>query len=171
MHKLARLPVIALLALALPLGCGKKEADKPAEEQVKVLPEASNGSPVSVELIEFTGEGEERGMKVRLYNHGDKTAAGMMLLFRYYDGADKLLKVKPGTPFEDDTDFTSVSGGRYKVEPKKNASFEIDGRMVAVPAEAKRVEILASQVRALAADGNTIEDWWSQENFSDWPEG
>jgi hypothetical protein len=26
-------------------------------------------------------------------------------------------------------------------------------------------------VRSLAADGKTIEDWWSQENFSDWPAG
>lgn len=170
MHRIVRLPLFVALALAVPLACGKKEEDKKAEE-VKELPEASNGSPLSVELVEFVGEGEERGLKVRLYNHGDKTAAGAMLLFRYYDAGDKLLKVKPGTPFEKDNDFTSVSGGRYKCEPKKNATFELDGRMLAVPADATRVEILASKVDAIAADGKTIEDWWSQENFADWPEG
>ena len=166
--KLARYPIIAALALTIPLGCGKKE-EPPKVEEVKVLPEASNGSPVAVELVEFVGEGEERGLKIRLYNHGDKTAAGMMLLFRYYDASDKLLVVKPGTPFEKDNDFTSVSGGKYKCEPKKNASFELDGRMLAVPADAARVEILASRVDALAADGKAIEDWWSQEQFSEWP--
>lgn len=171
MHKLARLPIIAALALTLPLGCGKKDDAEAKAEEVKVLPEASNGSPLAVELVEFVGEGEERGMKVRLYNHGDKTAAGAMLLFRYYDSGDKLLKVKAGTAFESDSDFTSVSGGRYKCEPKKNATFELDGRMLSVPAEATRVEILASKVSAIAADGNTIEDWWSQENFSEWPAG
>ncbi|PRP92075.1 hypothetical protein ENSA5_51690 [Enhygromyxa salina] len=171
MHKLAQLPIVVALAMALPLGCGKKDDTEAKAEAVKVLPEASNGSPLAVELVEFIGEGEERGMKVRLYNHGDKTAAGAMLLFRYYDASDKLLKVKPGTAFESDSDFTSISGGRYKCEAKKNATFELDGRMLAVPADAARVEILASKVSALAADGNTIEDWWSQENFSDWPEG
>lgn len=165
------LPIALLLALALPLGCGAKEAEKQAEE-VKELPKASNGSPISVELVEFVGEGAERGMKVRLYNHDEgKTAAGLMLLFRYKDAGGNLLKVKVGTPFEGDTDFTSVSGGKYKCEPKKNATFELDGRMLAVPAEAASVEILASSVRALAADGKTIEDWWSQENFSEWPKG
>lgn len=170
---LPRLSLVALLSfvpLTAVLGC-KDEAPEKKEEEVKVLPEASNGSPISVELVEFIGEGEERGMKVRLYNKGDKTAAGLMILFRYYDGSDKLLKVKEGTPFESDSDFTSVSGGRYKCEPKKNATFELDGKMLAVPAAATRVELLASKVQAIAADGKTIEDWWSQENFSEWPSG
>lgn len=173
MLKLARFSIIAL-ALTLPLtmsvGCGKKDEAAKAEE-VKVLPEASNGSPIAVELVEFVGEGAERGLKIRLYNHGDKTAAGMMLLFHYYDASDKLLIVKPGTPFEKDNDFTSVSGGSYKCEPKKNTTFELDGRMLAVPAEATRVDVIASRVDALGADGNTIEDWWSQENFTEWPQG
>jgi hypothetical protein len=168
--EIAKFPLIAALALTIPLGCGKQE-DPPKAEEIKVLPEAQNGSPIAVELVEFIGEGAERGLKVRLYNHGDKTGAGMMLLFRYYDASDKLLIVKPGTPFEKDSDFTSVSGGKYSCEPKKNATFELDGRMLAVPAEATRVEVLATKVDALAADGKTIEDWWSQENFSEWPAG
>jgi hypothetical protein len=165
--KLRSLLVIASLAFAIPLGCKGKEEDQPKE--VKVLEAASNGSPISVEFVKFTGEGEGRSMEVLLYNTGDKTAAAYHFLFRYYDADDKLLKVKPGTPFEDDTDFTSMSGGRYKCEPKQNNTLEVDGDIISVPTEAVRAEILATQVRALAADGNKIEDWWSQENWSEWP--
>lgn len=163
------LPLALVLALALPLGCESKQDDKKAEE-VKELPKAINGSPISAELVEFVGEGESRGMKVRLYNHDEsKTLVGMMLLFRYKDASGNLLKVKVGTPFESDTDFTSLSGNRFKCEPKKNATFEIDGDILAVPAEAASAEILVSTARSLAADGKTIEDWWSQENFGEWP--
>ncbi len=170
-RRVRKLPVALLLALTLPLGCGPKEEEKKAEE-VKELPKANNDSPVSAELVEFTGEGAERGMKVRVYNHDEsKTAVAYMLLFRYKDAAGNVLKVKPGTPFESDTDFTSLSGNKFKAEPKKNGTFEIDGMMVAVPADAATVEILASSVRSLAADGKTIEDWWSQENFREWPAG
>ena len=157
------------LALTAPLGCKDKGGeDKP--EEVEVLDEAPNGSPVAAEFVEFSGEGEGRGMKVRLYNHGDKTAASYVLLARYYDGDDKPLKVKPGTAFEKDTDFTSLSGGRYKCEPKKNNMLDIDGKIIAVPAEAARAEVLVSKVGAVAADGKTIEDWWAQEgSFNEWP--
>jgi hypothetical protein len=171
LRRALKLPVALLLALALPLGCGTKEEEKQVEE-VKELPKAINGSPVSAEFIEFVGEGPERGLKVRVYNHDEsKTAVAYMLLFRYKDASGNLLKVKPGTPFESDTDFTSVSGKKYKAEPKKNGTFEVDGMIIAVPPEAVSVEILASSVRALAADGVTIEDWWSQENFGEWPKG
>lgn len=171
MFRIAQLSLALLLGFTLPLGCDSKEEEKKVEE-IKELPKASNGSPMSVELVEFVGEGAERGMKVRLYNHDEsKTAAAMMLLFRYKDASGKPLKVKVGTPFESDTDFTSVSGNKYKCEPKKNGTFELDGRMLAVPAEAASVEILASSVSALAADGVTIEDWWSQENRNEWPKG
>ncbi|HVH99035.1 MAG TPA: hypothetical protein VM869_10005 [Enhygromyxa sp.] len=165
--KLSKLLILATLALAAPLGCKDKEAETPKE--VKVLEAASNGSPISAELVKFTGEGEGRGMEVLLYNTGDKTAVAYFLLFRYYDANDKLLKVKPGTPFEADHDFTSMSGNKYKCEPKQNVTLEIEGDFIAVPPEAVRAEILASQVRSVAADGTTIEDWWSQENFGEWP--
>jgi hypothetical protein len=168
LSQLARRLVLASLVLAVPLGCAKEGEDKPAE--VEVLPAASNGSPVSVKFVEFTeGRDGERGMNVKLYNSGDKIAVAYHFLFRYYDANDKLLKVKVGTPFESDHSFTSMSGSRYKCEPKQNNTLEIDGMLADVPPEAVRGEILASQVRALASDGVTIEDWWSQENWSEWP--
>ncbi len=169
-RRVSRFSVVLFLVLAPPLGCESKQDEKQAEA-VKELPKPINGGPISAELVEFVGEGEQRGMKIRLYNHDEaKTVVGMMLLFRYKDASGNLLKVKVGTPFEDDTDFTSVSGNRFKCEPKKNAVFELDGQMLAVPKDAVSAEILVSTARSLAADGNTIEDWWSQENFGDWPE-
>jgi len=171
MKQLARIVVVVGLSLGTLTACGKdkaqeEESDKPEQ---KIPPEASNGSPVAVEFVKFEGEGEERGLELHVYNFGDKTAASYTFLLRYYDGDDKLLKVKPGTPFEKDHDFTSMSGGRYKCASKGHANLELDGRMLGVPAEAVRVEVLASKVDAIAADGKTIEDWWSQENWSEWP--
>jgi uncharacterized protein YcfL len=160
-----------ILALTLPLGCGAKDEEKQAEV-VKELPKASNGSPISAELIEFTEEEGGRGMKVRVYNHDEsKTAVAYTLLFRYKDASGAALKVKVGTPFEDDTDFTSLSGKSFEAKPKKNGTLELDAMILAVPAEAASVDILVSSVRSLAADGVMIEDWWSQENWSEWPKG
>jgi hypothetical protein len=166
LSKLARSLILASLTVTLPLACAKQPEEKPAE--VKVLPAASNGSPIAVEFIEFTGEGE-RGMNVRLYNSGDKTAVAYFFLFHYYDANDKLLMVKVGTPFENDHGFTSMSGNLYKCEPKQNNTLEIQGMLATVPPEAVRAEILATQVSTLASDGVTIEDWWTQDNWGEWP--
>lgn len=169
---LSALFLLAGLTLSGPIACKDKDADANKQAvEVKVLEPASNGSPVSAEFVKFEGEGEDRGMEILLYNTSDKTAAAYTLLFRYYDANDKLLEVKPGTAFASDSDFTSMSGGKYKCEPKHNATLEVNGMAVAIPGEAVRAEVLVSQVRALASDGNTIEDWWAQENFSKWPAG
>ncbi len=163
--KLTKLLIIAGLALSVSTGCKDKDAEK-KEAPVEVLDAASNGSPIAAKFVKFTGEGENRGMEVLLYNTGDKAAAGYTLLFRYYDASDKLLKVKPGTSFESDTDWTTMSGAKFKCEPKKNATLEIDGMAIAVPADAVRAEVLATQVGS--ADGSSI---WKQENPNDWPAG
>ncbi len=145
------------------MGCGKDGG-----EAAKVPPKPANGSPLAAEFVGFGGSGAERTVKARLYNFGDKTAAGYVILARYYDADDKIMKVKPGTPFEKDTDFMSLSGNKYKCEPKKNATIEID--MMNVPEGAKRAELLVSKVDAVAADGMKLEDWWSQDRWSEWPE-
>lgn len=168
--KLRSLLILATLVLAGPLACKDKDAE-PAKPEVKALEPASNGSPISAEFVKFTGDGEERGLEVLLYNNGDKPAAAYYFLFRYYDANDKLLKVKAGTPFEDDHGFTSMSGNKYKCEPKQNVTLEIDEILANVPPEAVRAEILATTVQTVGADGVTIEDWWSQENFNEWPAG
>jgi len=164
-NRLLQISVLLALPLALTpsLGCKKSDDKGDKEEKVEVLPEANNGSPVAAKFVEFIGEGDERGMKVLVYNHGEETAAGMTMTFYYFDGDDKPLKVKEGTAFEGDSDFTSVSGGRYKVKPKKNGNYDIEGMMVAVPAAAERVEIEVTRVDKIGADGNAIEPWWKAE--------
>lgn len=170
-NKLFGLLIASGLVLTGPVACkDENEAADKQEVAVKALDASANGSPVAAEFIGFTGDGDERGLEVLLYNSGDKTAAGYVLVARYYDADDQVLRVKPGTPFEKDTDFTSLSGGRYKCEPQKNATLKVDGRALSVPAEAKRAEILVTKVDAIASDGNTIEDWFSQDNFNEWPD-
>lgn len=166
---LLRLAFLSALALA-PLACKSEDDAAKTPPPVEQLPAATNGSPVAVKFVKFTGEGE-RGLEVLLYNSGDKTAVAYNFLFKYYDASDKLLKVQPGTPFEKDFGFTSMSGNKYKCESKQNATLEIDPMLAKIPPEAVRAEVLASQVRALAADGSTIEDWWSQDNWAEWPAG
>jgi hypothetical protein len=168
LSKLARSLVLASVIVTIPLGCGKDSKQEPAP--VEVLPAAVNGSPVSVKFVEFTdGEDGERGMKIKLYNHGDKVAVAYVFRFRYFDANDQSLKVSVGTPFESDHGFTSMSGNRYKCKPEQNNTLEIDGKLADVPAGAVRAEILASEVRTVASDGITIEDWWMQEDWSKWP--
>ena len=164
------IPLALCLTLILP-ACGGDKQEAKAEEapKVEVLDKASNGSPVAVRFDKFVGEGEGRGIDVVVYNHGDKQAAGYILLFRYFDGAGNPLKAKAGTPFEKDSDFITMSGNHFYCEPGKNATIEVDGRSIGVPADAAKVEVVVSQVKALAADGKTIEDWWSQEDWSTWP--
>jgi len=153
-----------LLVLLVAVACGKGSGS-----DQKIPPKPANGSPIAAEFAGFfDAKGGERGVKVHLYNYGDKTAAGYVLLARYYDDKDTLLKVKPGTPFEKDTAFTSLSGRRYMCKPKAHATLEVD--MLNVPPEAKRAEILVSKVDAVGADGMKVEDWWSQDQWSEWPE-
>lgn len=162
--------LFATLTLATVPGCDDKKEDTPAKEEVKVLDKASNGSPVSAEFIEFIGEGEERGLKIRLYNHGDKKAVGYMLLFKFYDADDKVMKVKPGTPFEKEHAFTSMSGMSFGCDPKKNTVLDVRGTMLGVPTDAKRAEVLISKVDTVG-EGLATETWFEQEGgFSDWPE-
>lgn len=166
---MSKFPTIFVLSTLLTFSataCKGDSADK-QEAAVVELPEASNGSPVAAQFVEFVGEGEGRGVKVKLYNHGDKKAGGYGMLLRYYKD-DELLKVKPGTAFEDDSDFTSLSGNSYACEPKKNADIELDGDMLAVPAEATRAEVRVSKVDVI--NGGKLEKWWSQDSWRDWSE-
>ncbi len=150
----------SILLAFLALGCG-------GDSNQKIPPKPINGSPVAAEFVKFIKGKRGDGVRVHLYNFGDKTAVAYVIVFRYYDEAGNLLKVKPGTPFEKDTDFMSLSGRSYKCGAKKHATIDVD--MLNVPKEAKRAEALVTKVRS-TPDGMKIEDWWSQENWSEWPE-
>ncbi len=133
----------------------------------KVPAKPINGSPVAAEFVKFAkGDGDKRSVQVRLYNFGDKPAVAYTFLLRYHDAAGKILKVKPGTPFEKDTDFMSMSGNKYRCNAKKHKTLTID--MLSVPKDAVRAEVLVTKVRT-TSDGVKIEDWWSQKRWSQWP--
>jgi hypothetical protein len=149
-------------AFALAAGCGKGEEKGAA----KAPPEKPyTGAPVAFVVTRVAPD----GLDVDVYNFSDKKVAQYGILMRYYDASGQVLKVKPGTAFEKDHDFWSMSGRKFAVEPKSWASFRIDH--LEVPAGAVKAEVLASRVTALAADGVKFEE---QPLFElpgmDWPE-
>ncbi len=141
--------------------CGDKKGAKQTE-----LTQQANGSPVSGEFIEFTGEGEQRKNKIHLQNFGEKKAGGYMLLMKYLDESGNAIILKKGTPFEKDYDFTGLSGNKYSVDAKSHATIEIAG-MVIPPDNAKKVELVFTRVDAIEA--GKVVDWWSADTTMEWP--
>lgn len=166
----------AVLACSLLLACDSKNdpSDEANAEPAREIPaKPAHGSPIAAEFDGFTGEdgGDgERGVKIHLYNFGDKPAVHYTLVARYFDASNTLLKVQRGTPFEKDTAFTSMAGNKYRCKPKGHLELELDGPMMQVPAEATHAELRITSVGTLGADGMTIEEWWKKGRFGDWPE-
>ncbi len=156
-----RLLPIALLFL-LVAACGKDSkgggGPAPAEPQT--------GAPVAFEVVKVRAPDT---LDVRVYNFSDKTFATYAILLRYYDKDGKVLIVKPGTPFEKDHDFWSMSGRGFISKPKQWTSFELDH--LELPEGTAKAEILASSVTAVKADGMTMDEepTWRLEHSMDWP--
>ncbi len=135
-----------LLVIGFILGiaaCGsKKKSNEPPPAQ------PATGAPVAFEAKSFKA-GADRGgeVEVRGYNFSDQPVGQYMLLFQYKDASGAVLKVKPGTPFEKDFEFMSLSGNKYKCEPKSWCSFKVDN--LDVPDKTASVEVLASRVTAI----------------------
>jgi hypothetical protein len=149
------------LWIALTAACGKSGEDSKAPP-----PPPASGSPISVEFVGFSGEGDDREIKASLYNHGDKPAVSYIFLARFYDAEGNRLTVKEGTAFESDTNFTSMSGNAFRCEPQKRCAIAI--HMRDIPDGAQRAELVASKVGT--ADGMKAVDWFSQEDWTEWPE-
>jgi hypothetical protein len=128
---------------------GKKASNEPPP------PAPATGAPIALEAKSFKVGGDRSGsVELRAYNFSDKKVASYWLLFRYTDGAGNVLKVKPGTAFEKDHDFMTISGNRFACEPKSWCSFKVQN--LDVPDKTAKVEVLAKQVTAVA--GDTFED-------------
>ncbi|HEX5062546.1 MAG TPA: hypothetical protein VFV99_24405 [Kofleriaceae bacterium] len=142
---------------------GKKASNEPPPAQ------PATGAPIAFEAKSFKTNGKSRGgtVEVKAYNFSDKKLAQYWLLFRYTDATGNVLKVKQGTPFEKDTDFMTLSGNRFKCEPKSWCAFKIDN--LEVPEKTAKVEVLARSVTALK-DGMHFEDkpLW-ELNGTEWP--
>lgn len=153
--------VVVGFALAVVVACGgeKKESRPPPEKPF-------TGAPVAV-VVDKVGEDS---IDVSIYNFADKPVAMYWFLIRFKDKDGKVLKYKPGTPFEDDNTFTTMSGNKYKTNAKSWSHFEID--MLEIPEGTASAEVLVRSVHAIAKDNLTIEQdplWEMQDN--EWPAG
>ena len=160
MGKLLTLSVLSSTLLFA--ACGDKKGGAKQNE----LTQQANGSPVSAEFIEFTGEGNKRKNKIHLQNFGEKKAGGYMLLMKYLDESGNAIVLKKGTPFEKEYDFTGLSGNKYSVDAKSHATIEIAG-MVLPPDNAKDVELIFTRVDTIEA--GKIVKWWSADVTMEWP--
>lgn len=138
-----------LLVIGFILGfaaCGSKKASNEPPP-----PQPATGAPVAFVAKSFKA-GADRGgeVEVKGYNFSDKPVGQYMLLFQYKDASGAVLKVKPGTPFEKDFEFMSVSGNKYKCEPKSWCTFKVDN--LDVPEKTASVEVLASRITAIEGD-------------------
>jgi hypothetical protein len=163
--------LLVFAACLILAACGNKSDDAGGGDKTGGGDEAevarpTNGSPVGATFVKFIDGRDGRGVQARLHNFGDKPAAGYVILARYYDDQGALLKVKPGTAFEEDHDFTSLSGNKYRCDPGKDCTLDIE--MLSAPEAATRAELVISKVDT--ADGMKIENWWQQEGgWSEWP--
>lgn len=151
------------ISLAVTAACGSKASNEPPPAK------PAHGAPIAFTATSVT-PGADRGgeVAVKAYNFADKPVAQYMLLFRYTDAAGKVLKVKPGTPFEKDFDFMSLSGKRYTCAAKSWCSFKVDN--LDIPAETKKAEVVAASVTALDKAGTGFEEEpLFKTSFMEWP--
>ena len=151
-----------LLVLGFVLAaCGGKKSNEPPPAQ------PSTGAPIAFEAKSFKAGDERKGsIDVKAYNFSDQKLAQYWLLFRYHDASGAVLKVQPGTPFEKDFDFMSLSGGRYSCDPKSWCSFTI--KNLNVPANTAKVDVLARSVSAIK-DGKIADKPLFEIPGMDWP--
>jgi hypothetical protein len=137
------------IVIALAACGGKKSNDPPPEKP-------STGAPLAFVVDKVNAGPEMKGsLDVRAYNFSDKRIGQYSILIRYTDAGGKVIKVKPGTPFEKSFDRWSFSGRSFVCEPKSWCSFAIDH--LDVPATAAKAEVIADRLRALK-DGTSFEE-------------
>jgi hypothetical protein len=158
-HLMRKLLIIGIVLAA----CGGKKASNEPPP-----PQPSTGAPIAFEAKSFK-PGKDRGgsVDVKAYNFSDKKVAQYWLLFRYTDAGGNVLKVKPGTPFEKDYDFMSLSGRKFTCEPKSWCSFKVDN--LDVPDKTAKVEVLARSVTALKDDVKFEDKPLFELPGMDWP--
>lgn len=142
-----------LLLLVIAAGCSSKASGK-ADSKADVKPEAkaavkadglparpATGSPLA--FASATLEGNVIRMKA--YNHADKTIGQYGLFVRYYDGSGKRLEIQPGS----DVDWLSFADPMETCAPRSWCEMHTKGE---VPAGATRVEVTARSLTAITAD-------------------
>lgn len=141
---------------------GKKASNEPPP------PPPATGAPIALEAKSFKpGTNRNGSVEVKAYNFSDKRVAHYWLLFRYTDATGNVLKVKPGTAFEKDHDFMTLSGNRFTCEPKSWCGFHIDH--LYVPDNTAKVEVLAKSVTAVDSNGKHEGEPLFRLEGTEWP--
>ena len=156
MRKLLVLGFVVALA-----ACGKPKSNDPPP------PQPSTGAPIAFEAKSFKPGADRKGqVDLKAYNFSDQQIASYWLLFRYTDASGAVLKVQPGTPFEKDYDFMSLTGGRYVCNPKRWCNVTV--KNLNVPDQTAKVEVLARSVRVIK-DGKVEDKPLFELPGMDWP--
>lgn len=154
------IPALVLALVVALAACGGDKKSKPAPEK------PSTGAPVAV-VVDKLGK---EALDVSVYNFADQPIGMYWFLIRYKDKDGKVVIVKPGTPFEKDHTFITVSGNKYKTNPKSWSSMQIEP--MDIPEGAASAEVIVRSVNAISKDGATIETESLWELDADgWPEG
>jgi hypothetical protein len=135
MRTLTRLlPLVILVAFTV--GCSKKEADP--EKHAKWPAKPGDGTPLVLEFVKMTGEGQDRRGELRIFNFQDQDVKKVHLTLRYLDAAGKELKTFPWSVMQNPV-----------VEAKKSATIEAGAF---IPEGTTRVEAVLREVE-LAGGG------------------
>ncbi|MBA3396975.1 MAG: hypothetical protein H0T89_30375, partial [Deltaproteobacteria bacterium] len=130
----------------------------------------ADGSPMHFEVTSLKpGEMFKSEVGVRAYNFGDKPIAGYNVMLRYHDAKGALIAKQ--TNFGETSVFGySFTAKEFTCEPRTWCTFTIDPE---VPAGAVKGEMIAQSLRAVNADGMTMEaeDLFDRPGIGDeWPE-
>lgn len=130
----------------------------------------ADGSPMHFEVTSLKpGEMFKSEVGVRAYNFADKPIAGYGVMLRYRDTNGALIATKSAFGEETVTGY-SFTAPEYICQPKTWCTFTIDPK---VPEGAVKAEMIAQSLRAVKADGMTMEE---QDLFDrpgigrEWPE-
>jgi len=100
----------ACVLLSAVAGCKKNDAP----------PRPANGAPVLFEVSNPKAGGDHKGsISARVYNFADETTAHYDVVIQYKDKDGKVLAVNKGTPFEQNFETWSFSGGSWMCDPKQ----------------------------------------------------
>ena len=149
---------LSYILLGFVVACGGSKSSEPAPAQ------PPTGAPMAVQATSLKAAGDMNGeAEVKAYNFSDKKITSYTLLFRYKDASGNVLKVKPGTAFEKEHDFMSLSGNKYACEPKSWCTTKVE--MLSVPKDAKTADVVAARI----ADAEGKELFALPEGSLEWP--
>jgi len=115
-------------------------SQQPASIEPAVFP--GHDCPVTVEFVEFRGEGAFRKLFLRVTNHADQDIRNLSMLMEYFDAAGEKLKDWPTT----ETGTTDMDTGRIAPCVKSGATVELEATAFFMPEETESVKVTPTEV-------------------------